>query len=46
MRRLGQAKENRSEDFRDSALILLAVLATFAAVYALLYFAVGEEKEH
>ncbi len=35
-----QAKENRLEDYKDSALILLAVLAVFGTVYLVLFFAV------
>ena len=40
VRRHQQAKENQSEDFKDSLLILLAVVAVFGAVYLILFFAV------
>ena len=40
MRRQHQARENQGEDFRDSFLILLAVIGVFGAVYLILFFAV------
>eukprot|EP00092_Neocalanus_flemingeri_P055752 GFUD01065959.1.p1 GENE.GFUD01065959.1~~GFUD01065959.1.p1 ORF type:complete len:106 (+),score=33.83 GFUD01065959.1:48-320(+) len=40
-----QFKENRTEDYKDSALIVLAVLTVFAMVYLLLFFAVRKETK-
>ena len=45
MRRQHQAKENRTEDFRDSALILLAVSGVFLMIYFALFFALKKEPE-
>ena len=40
VRRHQQARDNQTEDFKDSLLILLAVVGVFGAVYLILFFAV------
>jgi len=40
VRRQHQAKENQAEDFRDSFLIVLALVGVFGLVYLGLFFAV------
>jgi hypothetical protein len=41
-----QAKENSGEVYKDSALIVLAVLTVFAMVYVILFFAVRKEAKN
>ena len=45
IKRQHQAKESRTEDFKDSALILLAVAGIFLAIYFALFFALKKEPE-
>jgi len=45
IKRQHQAKESRQEDFKDSALILLAVAGIFALIYICLFFALKKETE-
>ena len=45
VRRQHQAKENQKEDFKDSFLILLAIVGVFGVVYLGLFFAVRKPQE-
>ena len=45
VRRQHLAKENSKEVYKDSALIILAVLTLFALVYGLLFFAVQKKAK-
>ena len=45
IKRQHQAKESRTEDFTDSALILLAVAGVFLLIYFGLYFALKKDRE-
>ena len=43
IKRQHQAKESRKEDFKDSALILLAIAGIFALIYLGLFFALKKD---